>query len=877
MLEPYRAKRNFRKSPEPRGGKPSSTGRSFVVQKHAASQLHYDFRLELDGVLKSWAVPKGPSLDPADRRLAVHVEDHPVEYGGFEGVIPEGEYGGGTVMLWDRGEWVPQDNARTAYKQGRLKFHLKGSKLRGGWHLVRIAGKPGERRENWLLIKENDAEARPGDQDGFLAEAEWSVATGRSLAEIAGERDRVWSSAHGEVTPEGPAGRAPSAAPDPSRLPGARKARLAAQPPRPVLATLVAEAPASEDWLHEIKFDGYRLLARVARSGVRLHTRNAQDWTDRFPAIGEALRELTVTAALIDGEVVALRPDGTTSFQDLQRGVGAGAELVFIAFDLLHLDGYDLRGASLLERKRMLQVVVPPGSGPVRYSEHVIGQGPSFFQNACRLGLEGIISKRVASPYGSGRGRDWLKVKCLRRESFVIGGFTEPQGSRQGFGALLVGSWTDAGTLTYRGKVGTGFNAALLRALRRRLDGLRQDRPPFLPPPPRADRRGAIWVRPLLVAEVAFTEITRDGVLRHPSFQGLREDLEPEDASLPQALPAAPDLEHARARDAGPGRAPRGRRVGERARGAVSQARTGSGARELAVAGERLTSPDKVLYPEQGITKLQLARHYELVADLMLPHVRRRPLTLVRCPEGHTGSCFFQKRAGDVVSSSVKRVRVRDAAGEDPYLFVDSLRGLVALVQLGVLELHCWNARTDRLDRPDQLVFDLDPGPDVLWERVAEAALLLRIRLGELGLESFVKTTGGKGLHVVAPIVRRHGWDVVKEFTRAVCEEQVRRAPGQFTTRVAKKARRGKVYLDYLRNAREATAVAPYSTRARPAAPVSIPITWDELAAGRVDPADLRVDSLPGRLAADATDPWAGLPTLKQSLTTAALRELGVR
>jgi bifunctional non-homologous end joining protein LigD len=882
-LESYRSKPDFHRSPEPRGRAGSGDGASFVVQKHAARSLHFDFRLELDGVLRSWAVPRGPSLDPAERRLAVRVEDHPVAYGAFEGVIPEGQYGGGSVMLWDTGDWTPQGDPHEGLRRGQLKFLLNGRRLRGGWRLVRLDPPAAHGRENWLLIKERDEEARPGSGSALTEDVDRSVVSGRTMHEIARDRDRTWQSDAGDRKAIGTAAAAKRSGR--ARVPGTtrgRRARLPARPPTPQLATLVKEAPPGSDWLHEIKFDGYRILGRSAEGSARLLTRNGKDWTARYPAIAAAIATLAPRRpCLLDGELVVVRPDGTTSFQDLQQGAAADTgELAYYVFDLLHLDDRDLRSLPLLERKDLLAGLIGDGaSGLIRFSDHVVGEGPAFFRRACELGLEGIISKRAGSVYRGGRSRDWVKVKCARREAFVVGGFTQPGGARAGFGSLLLGAYDDDGALHYHGKVGTGFSARTLRQLRAHLDSLRRATSPFSPPPPRRDARGATWVAPRLVVDVGFTELTRGGILRHPVFHGVRDDLKPADATLlPDALraEAAPTPQPAGA--AGTAARRGGSRRAGPSRPAPAAARPRGAAKDEAVtlAGERLTSPGKVLYPEIGITKRDLALYYEAVAGVMLPLIARRPLTLVRCPDGREGTCFYQKRGRDVVSRAVRRITVRDDGAEEPYLHVDSLSGLVALVQMGVLEIHTWNSRTDRLDRPDQLVFDLDPGPGVPWDHVVETALRLRIRLQELALESFVKTTGGKGLHVLVPVTRRHGWEEAKAFSKAVAEALVRETPERLTARMAKNRRSGRIFIDYLRNARESTAVAAYSTRAREGAPVSVPVTWEELAALRRGPDDLDVRTLPDYLASRARDPWAGFRALRQSITTAAREQLGL-
>jgi bifunctional non-homologous end joining protein LigD len=860
-LREYARKRDFTRTPEPRG-RARLARRSaplFVVQKHAASRLHWDFRLEMDGVLKSWAVPKGPSLDPADKRLAMHVEDHPLEYGDFEGVIPEGEYGGGTVMLWDRGTWTPEGDSREGYRKGTLKFILHGERLRGGWALVRMRGRNGRDGERtWLLIKEKDTHARPGWDAAKIEGKAKSVASRRTMEQIAAARDRVWrsnkSAASETAAPPPPraaakATRAPRTA---TRKPAARAAAHAGRPaalPRfvsPQLATLVAEPPEGDDWLHEMKFDGYRILARLERGRARLLSRNAKDWTARLSVVAEAAAHIPADTALLDGEVVVLLPDGTTSFQALQNvlsGAGRGT-LVYMIFDLLHLNGRDLTGLPLEDRKAALRALLEAkkdGDGLLRYSDHVEGSGADVFRQACRLRLEGVVSKRRGAPYRPGRGHDWLKVKCGRRQEVVIGGFTAPAGSRVGLGALLVGVY-EGPRLVFAGKVGTGFSAEDLRALTARLQKLEQRESPF-DPPPRIP--GARWVKPTLVAEVAFTEWTSDGKMRHPSFQGLREDKSPRGVTREveaAATPAAPPIDGA-----------------SRQRGAADPP-----GGETTVAGIHLTHPDRVFYPKPRVTKLDLARYYESIADWILPHLKDRPTTLVRCPDGIAGQCFYQRHAGrGVAADALRRVKIPGQRGDS--LVVDTLPALISVVQMGILEIHTWNSTSAHLEQPDRIVLDLDPGPGVTWARVIEAARLIRRALERVGVESFVKTSGGKGLHVVAPLVPSVGWDAAGAFTRALAEALARREPDRFTANMSKAARPGRIYVDYLRNRRAATTVAAYSTRARAGAPVSVPLAWEELSP-RLPSDHYTVASVTKRLTGLRADPWARYSTLRQRL-----------
>ncbi len=829
-LAEYRRKRDFEKTPEPEGGPAPSEGSSFVIQQHAARRMHWDFRLEHDGVLWSWAVPKGPSRDPKERRLAVRTEDHPVEYASFEGTIPKGEYGGGTVLLWDRGRWKPLGDPEKMLSKGHLRFELEGRKLHGRFNLVRTRG-----GDDWLLIKGKDEHAKQGDADAVVKRERRSVASGRTLEQIARDPDRVWHSADS------------SGLPDPSRVEGARERALPAKL-APQLATLVKEPPAGDDWLHEIKLDGYRILARIEGGEARLFTRKGNDWTDRLGSIARVLGELPVRGAWLDGEIVVLDARGKSDFGALQSAIGGKGEGIrYFVFDLLHLDGFDLTRTPLLARKETLRALLQRSGaleGRLRYSDHVIGEGDAFFRQACELGLEGIVSKHAHKPYVSRRTKDWRKVKCVGREEAIVGGFSEPSGSRTGLGALLLCQQVD-GELRYVGKVGTGFDARTLRALRARLEPLEVRKPAYTGAPRGAAARGVHWVEPALVVEVTFSERTRDGKLRHPVFVGVRED-----KPAREVTPERPAKTSARKK-------------------APSRAKSKAGA---TVAGVRLTNPDRVFYPELGLTKRELCEYYELVAERMVPHVAKRPLTMVRCPEGIDRPCFYAQRAFEGMPAAIRPVRVKHREGAEDHTAVHDVAGVVALVQMGVLEIHTWCSRIDRLEQPDQLVFDLDPGPGVPWSGVVEGALAVRERLAELGLTSFVKTTGGKGVHVVLPIVRRHPWETTKAFAHAIAKDLARRDASRYTAVISKSKRRGKIFVDYLRNTRGATAVCAYSTRAKPGAPVSAPSPWEERSDVRPDGFDVR--SMPERMR--EPDPWAGFFRARRSLTKAVLGAVGV-
>jgi bifunctional non-homologous end joining protein LigD len=865
-LERYRQKRDFGVTPEPAGkvGQRRSRKLAFVIQKHAATRLHYDFRLELNGVLLSWAVPKGPSLDPNDKRLAMHVEDHPLEYGDFEGVIPPKQYGAGTVMVWDRGTWTPKADPDEGYAKGRLKFDLDGEKLKGGWNLVRSrSGKYGG-ENSWLLFKEADEFARLGAEGLIAEDRPESVVSGRSLEQIAVDADRVWHSNKSVAANiQGGAIRKSrrNAIAGLAKIKGARKVALPdlieAQ-----LATAAKSPPTGPAWVHEIKYDGYRMLCRIAGRDARMVSRTANDWTGDFDALARALALLPVDDAWLDGEVVALDAAGRTSFQALQKALSAAdpRNLKYLAFDLLYLNGFDLRDVTLTERKRLLRELLLSAPAAIQYSEHFAVPGAAFLQNVGELGLEGMISKRADLPYRSGRGPAWQKIKCMRRQEMVIGGFTDPEGSRQGFGALLLGVYAPDGRLAYSGKVGTGFSDASLATLSRSLSALAQKTSPFHNPPKGAEARRAHWVRPVLVAEVSFTEWTDDGTLRHPSFLGLRADKRATD--VVREHPAASNAD-----DASEQPPPRLR----------SQARARAVADKNAVAGIVVSNPDKKLYPEAAVTKRDLAVYYAAVGEWMLPHVRGRPLTLLRCPNGWNEECFYQKKAEGGVNEAISRVEIENGDGSiSLYMMADSVPAIVALLQMGVLEMHPWGSRAPRLGFPDRIIFDLDPDDAVEWEDLRQAALLVKTLLENIGLAPFLKTTGGKGLHVVVPIEPVVGWDHVKGFTKSVAEFLERTFPDRFTSKLLKISRRGKIFIDYLRNGEGATAVAAYSTRARANAPVSAPVAWDELTA------DLRFDrfnvgNMPKRLKKVQADPWRDIADAAVSLTPAVMARVGFK
>ena len=873
-LKEYRSKRHFGKTPEPSGGRARVSSKrrlKFVIQKHAARRLHYDFRLELEGVLKSWAVPKGPSLDPGEKRLAVQVEDHPLEYGKFEGRIPEGEYGAGEVILWDRGKWIPDGDPLQGLRDGRLEFELQGQKLQGSWMLLRMGG--ASRRSDkpqWLLLKKRDAAARPLSKGDILEEQPQSVKSGRRLGEAEGSKARVWRSNRKRGSESSAPTVRPVARslrrvaskelaklPDLSILAGAKRAPLPGWF-EPQLATLVAKPPSGSQWLHEIKFDGYRLLAILNRGRVELWTRGQQNWTDRYPTIASNLAAFPAKSAVLDGEIVALLPSGLSSFQALQNATknSTASQLWFYVFDLLYLDGFDLRGVPLKPRKERLTELLAAPLPQIQLSEHFAADGPTLLAESCRLGLEGIVSKRADRPYVSGRTDDWRKSKCVSREELVIGGYTISEKIPRGIGALLVGFYED-GKLVYAGRVGTGFSTRTHADLRASLDKLRQIENPFESVPSKESGRNVRWVRPELVGQVEFTGWTDAQVLRHPSFEGLREDKPAEKVTRPLTLQLPPPATSDRRTKGAPmnGTTSRRRTKPRRKTGQLTRAST-----------VRLTNPDRILYADIGLTKQGLADYYHEVVQWMLPHVVDRPLSLVRCPEGKSGKCFFQKHGAAGTPEELGRIDIREKEGTKEYLFVRNVDGLVALAQMSVLEIHVWGSRRDHVDRPDRLVMDLDPHEALPWQTVVDAAHEMRALLNDLGLESFARITGGKGIHVVAPIApRRHDWTAVKAFAKSIAHDLAARFPNRYVANMSKAARKGKIFVDYLRNDRGSTAIAPYSTRAKPGAPVATPVAWDELT-GQLASNQFHVGNVLGRLQSLKRDPWARIDQIRQTL-----------
>lgn len=793
-LAAYHRKRDFAKTPEPRSGGARGKGvLAFVVQKHHASRLHYDFRLELDGTLVSWAVPKGPCLDPQVKRMAVHVEDHPISYGSFEGTIPPGQYGAGTVIVWDRGEWRPEGNARQALAAGKLKFELRGEKLHGHWTLVRMRGN-GEKQESWLLIKEHDAEARPLDDYDVTEALPDSVITGAS----------VDAPTVAKKPPAKPAARKAAA-----RKPSARQVTLPATF-APQLATLATAPPGDPgDWLWELKFDGYRLLVRIDQGEVRCFTRNGHDWTDKLPELARALAQLDLTSAWLDGEIVVQGDNGAPDFQNLQNAFErhATASIVYWIFDLPFLDGEDLREQPVEARRERLAALLTDDLAPrLRFSETFDAPPRDLLASVSALGFEGLIGKRKGSSYVSRRSSDWIKLKSHQRQEFVIGGYTAPKGSRAGFGALLLGVYDGKGALHYCGNVGTGFDGQRLADIKARLDTLATDRSPFAEGAAGVPRSvKAQWVKPQLVAEVSFGEWTRDNRVRHSVFQGLRSD-----------KPARQIVREKAVAVAGPAEA-------------SSAPTTTATKKAKPMSTSRITHAERVIDPASGVTKGELVDYYVQASALILPHLKGRPVSLVRAPEGIGGELFFQKHAKGTDMPGITLLDPSLDRDHDPLLQIDRAEGLVSAAQMNVVELHTWNATSSAIDRPDRMTFDLDPGEGVDWAHMQEAALLMRTLLDELGLVGFLKTSGGKGLHVLVPIRRHFGWDDVKGFSQAVVQHLAQTIPERFVAKSGPRNRVGKIFVDYLRNGFGATTVSAWSVRSRPGLGVSVPVAWGEL------------------------------------------------
>ncbi len=825
LLKVYSRKRDFARTAEPKPviGKARSKALQFVVQKHDARRLHFDLRLELGGVLKSWAVTRGPSMQAGVRRLAVETEDHPLDYLEWEGVIPKGQYGGGTMIVWDRGIWVAEGDPGASLKKGKLSFSLAGKRLNGRWSLVRMKSDGKEKKHNWLLIKGHDAHAiAEGDTEPVekIMDSALSGVSNEDLA--AGKTLRPDHRARAKKSDSTMTTQALT------KLGGARKGIL------PIflessLATSTARPPTGAEWLHEIKHDGYRMQARIDGGKVQLLTRKGLDWTKRFAPVAKAAKELPVQAALIDGEIIAQDESGQSSFSALQSDLKAGRydRLVYYVFDLLYLNGADLRRTVLEDRKRLLADIVgaAPPSSVLRYNEHLEEGGETILAHACKLGLEGIISKRRDMPYTPGRGEHWLKSKCMLRQEFAVLGFVPSEAFKNAIGSLVLGYYKD-GELVHAGRAGTGYSSEESRSLYKTLRERAVERPKFRKTPTAVSLKDVVWVKPELVAEIEYRGWSADGLLRQAAYKGLREDKDAAEVVLEKAVSV-------------PARKP-----------------------AAANTNIKLTHPERILWEENGFTKQALANFYTNISKWILPHITGRVLSLVRCPQGAGGQCFFSKHAWMGMNDTVRLV---DTGDEKPMLAIGDLEGLLTLAQMNVLVIHVWGSLATDMDRPDFLVFDLDPGEGITWDDVRNAALDLKKRLDSVGLRSFVKTSGGKGLHVVVPVQPRADWDEVKAFTKAFAELMAEDEPGRYVANMAKSRRRGRIFIDYLRNGRGATAIAPYSTRARPGAPVSVPVAWSELP--EIVAADqFTVDNLEQRLNHLKGDPWAEFSVLKQKL-----------
>ncbi len=829
-LKAYREKRNFAATPEPDClGETGGRTLSFVVQKHWASSLHYDFRLEFDGTLKSWAVPKGPSLDPTVKRMAVEVEDHPVAYAGFEGTIPARQYGAGKVIVWDKGRWTPTGDPLVGYRAGNLKFQLHGHKLQGKWVLVRIKGKR-EKQQPWLLIKEKDAFVRSAAEFSVVDEQPDSVLP---IGMLAGDAARITTR-----PPTARSGSAPSVTADARMPPEAVRAALPATL-SPQLARLAAVSPPdAQNWVHEIKFDGYRMLARIDDAKVKLFTRNGQDWSAKLRPLQRSLVRMKLPPGWYDGEIVLPDAAGIPDFGALQRCFDSAAteEVLFYVFDLPYADGYDLRAVPLIARRAVLQRLLgKSASHVVRMSEVFDASAGSVLSSACKMGLEGVIAKRIDSVYRSSRSSDWIKLKCGRRQEFVVGGYTDPQGGRSGFGALLLGVHDAQGALQHAGKVGSGFSRSALLDIRQRLDRSARKTSPFSGTTKIEGRPH--WVEPVLVTEVSFREWTHGGLLRHAVFRGLRSDKE---ASL---IVREDPIRPVAARIAAP--------------------RTAGPVPSL-LERLRVTHPDRVIDASTGTTKIELVRYYALVGTLMIKHLKNRPVSLVRAPEGVDGHLFFQKHADTDKLPGMRQINAGLSITPPALIEVANAQGLLSAAQWNVIEFHTMNTGTASLEHPDRLVFDLDPGAGVAWPQVQEAALLTRSFLDSLGLPAFLKTSGGKGLHLVVPIRKSHDWEDAKGFARAIVLHMAKTIPQRFVARSGPKNRVGKIYIDYLRNGPGATTVCAWSARARPGLGISVPLAWNELDALRGGD-HWRVSTVQQRLDT-GNAPWDGYARAARSL-----------
>ncbi|MFP5425538.1 MAG: DNA ligase D [Gammaproteobacteria bacterium] len=824
-LQEYQRKRDFSATPEPAGKRQRGKqvhALQYCIQKHDASHLHYDFRLELDGTLKSWAIPKGPSLDPKVRRLAVHVEDHPLDYADFEGNIPEGHYGAGDVIVWDRGIWKPEGDPHASYVKGKLRFRLQGEKLSGVWNLFRthLAGK----KEQWMLVKSHDGEAR--------SEAEYSIVEAQPDSVLS---DRTLVSRRAKVADQ------PAKRPAASRKRASSTAKTALPDHlQPQLATLV-DSPPSGDWHYEVKFDGYRILARIDGEDVRLFTRNGHDWSAKMPHQVQALRKLKLKSAWLDGEMVVTGDNGVADFQALQNAFDTerDEQISYYLFDLPFFDGQDLRQAPLQARREQLaKLLKKDRSDVLNFSADFDEPVQSLLDSACRLGLEGLIGKRLDSPYVSRRSNDWIKLKCQQRQEFVIVGYTDPKGSRSGFGALLLALHdSDSGALRYAGKVGTGFTATTLASIHARLKPLEVGKPALAKPPTGAEARGVHWLKPTLLAEVAYAQMTRDGVVRHAVFHGLRDDKPAQSIDLERpANKAAKNKENTLLSDL------------------------------------HLTHPERVIDATTGVTKREIAEYYADVAKWLMPQLKNRPVALVRAPEGLSGELFFQKNAGQLHIPGVLSYEKAEAG--QAAMVLNRPDSLLGAVQMNMLELHTWNATDKDFDKPDRFVLDLDPDPALPWKSMVEATQLTLTLLDELGLKVFLKTSGGKGMHLVIPLSRRDSWDQVKDFSHAIVDYLAKLFPDRLSAVSGPKNRVGRIFIDYLRNGKGATTACAYSLRAREGLPVSVPIWREELT--QLKAANQWTISTIRERLAEVDDPWAQLGKTRQMITARMRKQLGL-
>jgi bifunctional non-homologous end joining protein LigD len=868
-LDDYNRMRDFSATAEPaavkRPGRKSASDHAlqFCIQKHDASHLHYDFRLELDGALKSWAVPKGPSLDPKVKRLAVHVEDHPLDYATFEGSIPEGHYGAGDVIVWDRGVWIPLEDPQKAYAKGKLKFELQGEKLGGIWNLVRTH-MPGK-KEQWFLIKHQDSAARPQDDYDVLVAEPDSVLSERTIVskpKLAAEQSK----------PQKKAAAKPRKAAS-GQLTGAHKAKLPAQL-KPQLATLVDSAPQGQ-WSYEIKFDGYRIMARIDGDQVQLFTRNGHDWTHKLPQQAEALAALGLESAWLDGEMVVANEQGVPDFQALQNAFEAGrsGNILYYLFDLPYLNGVDLREVPVEERRAALATVLGAHEQPLlRFSDAFDETPDALLNSACQMQMEGLIGKRLGSPYVSRRSGDWIKLKCKHRQEFVIVGYTDPKGSRSAFGALLLGLHDrDSGELRYAGKVGTGFNETTLKSILAQLKPLQVKKAAVVNPPSGFEAKGMHWLKPKLLAEVAFAEMTKDGSVRHAVFHGLRDDKPAKDITEERAQPVKTSEKKTPAKNATEKKATEKKPV---KKAPASKAETAPSQLGLANGKVRITHPDRVIDAVSGTTKMQLAEYYASVAEWILPQLKDRPVALVRAPDGIAGELFFQKNAERLAIPGISTLD-KDVTGQ-PVMLINNAEALIGAVQMSTVELHTWNATTVDLDKPDRFVLDLDPDPALPWKSMVEATALTLTVLDELGLKAFLKTSGGKGIHLVVPLTRKLGWDEVKDFSHAIVSHMAKLLPDRFSAVSGPKNRVGRIFIDYLRNGLGATTICAYAARTREGLPVSVPLFREEVA-------DLKggnqwnIHNVHERLAEVGDEPWADMKKTRQSITAEMRKRVGMK